>query len=271
MNGSLISLCTKLLLPIVRFCLRRGLKVQEMHEALKHALVIAAYEELERAGIESNTSKVAAVTGIHRRDVLRLGARPTPKSGSMNILAKILGQWEHDRRFSDRGAMKTLPVTGRRGSFQTLVEAVSQDLNPGTILAELIRLGFVSEEDGQVSPNTAAFAVSQASLEDGVRMLSYNLQGLCEAVDKNLTEKSNVPCLHIATIYDNICVDKLPEVKAWILKEGSAFHKRVREYLALVDKDINPALVRESGGGKVIVGSFGLTEGPTATPKGEEG
>lgn len=270
MNSSLIPLCTKLFLPIVRFCLRRGLKMQEMNEALKHALVIAAHEELERVGADSNTSKVAAVTGIHRRDVMRLGAQPTPKTGSMNVLARILGQWEHDKRFSEHGVMKSLPLSGKRGSFQLLVESVSQDLNPGTMAAELARLGFVREESGQIVPNASAFAHSQASLEDGVRMLSYNLKGLCEAVDKNISEKDDVPHLHVATTYDNICVKKLPEVRAWILKEGSAFHKRVREYLASFDRDVNPALAHEQGGGKVIVGSFGLSEGPVIVPSREE-
>lgn len=260
MNESLISMCTKLLLPIVRFCLRRGLKIQEMHEALKHALVIAAREELNEIGADSNTSKIAAITGIHRRDVNRLGEQPTPKSGSINILAKVLGQWEHDKRFSQRGAMKPLAVSGKKGSFYELVESVSRDLNPGTILAELQRLGFVRDEQGKIVPQVAAFAHKRTSLEDGARMLSYHVRGLCEAVDRNITERLEVPHLHVATSYDNICIDKLVEIKAWLLQEGSAFHKRIREYLAAFDKDINPSLGQSRGGGRVTVGTFGLTE-----------
>ena len=235
-----------------------------MSEALKHALVIAAHEELHSVGAEPNTSKVAAVTGIHRRDVIRLGSQPTPKIGSMNIVAKILGQWEHDKRFSSRGRMKELPISGSRGSFQQLVTSVSQDLNPATILAELFRLGFAEEQDGVVIPKSVAVTHSRASLEDAVRMLSYNLRGLCEAVDKNIVDRQQVPHLHVATTYDNLSLSYLPQIRQWILNEGSAFHKRLREYLASFDKDINPTLARDEGGGKVVVGSFSFTEEPVS-------
>jgi hypothetical protein len=261
MSASAINLCTKLLMPIVRFCLKRGLKVQEMTEALKHSLVIAAREELQSSGHEANTSKVSALTGIHRRDVMRLGEQPTPKVGSVNLLLKILGLWEQSKKFTNaEGLPKALPFSGQKHSFQDLVSSVSQDLNPSTILSELERLQFVKREADQVVPLNTTFTPSQPTLEEGGRMLAYNIKGLCDAVDYNISERDPVPHLHIATTYDNLSTDSLPTIKKWLLNEGSAFHKKVREFISKYDKDINPKLATKPGGGKVTVGSFGFTE-----------
>ncbi len=73
-----------------------------------------------------------------------------------------------------------------------------------------------------------------------------------------------MPHLHIATAYDNLRIDKMSEIKTWILREGGVFHKRVREYLASFVKDINPSLASHRGGWGAAVGTFGLTELPKA-------
>ena len=74
--------------------------------------------------------------------------------------------------------------------------------------------------------------------------------------NKNLTTAEPIPNLHIATRYDNIVVEAVPEMRRWILSQGAEFHARLRNYLSRYDKDFNPALYDRQAGAKVVVGSF---------------
>jgi hypothetical protein len=63
--------------------------------------------------------------------------------------------------------------------------------------------------------------------------------------------------LHARTVFDNVQVENLPELKRWIRTEGHEFHRRLREKLAELDNDINPQADRQGKKVAVVVGSFG--------------
>lgn len=138
--------------------------------------------------------------------------------------------------------------------------SVSRELNPATVLYELERSGTI-----RITPRGAAL-VSQVFLfkEDpgaALKQLGDDADDLVMAVEENLFGEQDTLHLHIRTEYDNLLRDKLPSLKEWILKQGSLFHRKVREYVSKHDLDLNPALKGE-GGGKLSVTSFSKTEQP---------
>jgi hypothetical protein len=76
-------------------------------------------------------------------------------------------------------------------------------------------------------------------------------------VDQKVDPKN----LHIHTEYDNVPTKDLPKIRAWLLDQGKAFHRRAREYLSRFDRDVSrTSSESDSGSGRVIVTAFSWTE-----------
>lgn len=249
--------CLQVMLkPIARFCLRNSLAIQEIVEALKVALIEEAMHEVSRVSKRVSVSRLSVVTGLHRRDVMRL-TRDTPKAESPASLAsRVIGQWTQDKRFqSAEGAPKVLSYEGDQCEFKDLVRCVSKDLNHCTLLFELERTGAVEKTRAGVKLKKRSFVIG-SDMVKGLEVLAQDSDDLMSAVMENLMEAPSIPQLHARTEYDNVSVEALPRLREWLLKEGSAFHKRMREYISKHDLDIDSS-IEGGGGARVSVGTFG--------------
>ncbi|MCI5065331.1 DUF6502 family protein [bacterium] len=247
-----------LLRPIARFCIGRGIKFQDFQEAAKLAFTCEAEEALQREHESVNISRLSVVTGLQRKDIKRLQSNP-PEEGEATLLAKILGQWQGDRRFSTaRGKPRVLSIEGAESEFSQLVAAVSKDLKPHTVLFELERIQAVHRSERGIKLLDGALSVTDDVL-GGLEFLTEDISDLFHSVEENLFQHLTVPHLHIRTVYDNICVSALPKIRLWILENGSAFHEAARNYISQFDKDLNPKLFHEEGGARVSVGSVSFS------------
>ncbi|MCO6430852.1 MAG: hypothetical protein J5J00_08320 [Deltaproteobacteria bacterium] len=250
--------CLRLVLrPIARFSLQRAINIQDLVESLKFVLISVAKEELEAGGEKPNVSKLSIMTGMHRRDVMRILASDEIPDRPAGLTSRIIGQWEQDSRFTTKaGVPRVLTVDGEDSEFAELVKLVSKDLHPGTILHELERLGVVEHVRGGVRVK-ARYESARGDPEKGYQILGADLADLINAADENVFGSAETPNLHARTEYDNIFVDDLPKIREWLLKEGSAFHQKARNYLSRFDKDINPH-IKKDGGARVVLGTYSL-------------
>lgn len=245
-----------MLRPLARFCLRNSLAIQEIVEALKSALIDEAMQEVSRVSKKVSVSRLSVITGLHRRDVMRL-TRETQRTDSPTSLAsRVIGQWTEDKRFqTSDGNPKVLSYEGDQCEFKDLVRCVSQDLNHCTVLFELERTGAVEKTRNGVKLIRRSFVIG-SDVAKGLEVLAQDSDDLLSAVMENLMDAPAVPQLHARTEYDNVSVEALPHVREWLLKEGSAFHKRMREYLSKHDLDVDRS-IKGGGGARVSVGTFG--------------
>ena len=72
MKNSLISNCYQLLLPLTRLLLRLGISWREMSELTKRAYVEAAAQDYAEKRRPVNTSRLAIMTGLTRKEVKRI-------------------------------------------------------------------------------------------------------------------------------------------------------------------------------------------------------
>lgn len=245
--------------PVVRFCLRNSMVLQEITEQLKRVLVEEAAESMRQAGERVNVSRISVMTGLHRRDVMRLtkgaGEPPSP----MSLASRVIGQWGQDTRFKTAsGAPRILSYEGDQSEFKELVRCVSQDLNHCTVLFELERIGAVEKRKTGVKLIRPTLTISQ-DLEEGCELLARDSSDLMQSALQNIVDKPEIPQLHARTEYDNVSLAALPKIKNWLLEEGAAFHRRMREFISNLDKDTNAGL-EGPGGGRVVVGTFGRVE-----------
>ena len=138
----------RLLAPLARLCLADGLTFDKAAEMLKRSFITAAQEAQPDLPQHGAVSRLAAATGINRREVTRL-LRDIPPRRPVRIplAARIIAQWASDPAYrATDGALRPLPRQGAAPSFETLARAVTQDLHPRSALEELLRLGLVRHD-----------------------------------------------------------------------------------------------------------------------------
>ncbi len=225
---------------------------------MKVVFVENAVEEIQNSGEKANVSRLSAMTGLHRRDVMRIfrEEESEPKPGS--LMTRVVGQWMNDAEFlGSRNRPLILTLEGENSQFRRLVSKVSRDLNPGTVLFELERVGSVAR-----TPRGAKLLLSHYvpvdNAEEGFALLAKDSEDLIDAVDENIFSNPDIPNLHGRTEFDRIRSDAIPYIRNWLIEEGSAFHKRVGKFLAQFDTDFNPGDDGVLGGATVSLGTFSM-------------
>ena len=251
-----------LLLPVMRFCLRRSLKFQEIVEACKGALVDAARDEIDALGGRATTNRISIMTGIHRADIARLEGGVDNESkvrAPSNLVSRVLSRWQVDERFMTvSGKPRVLTFDGKQGEFAKLVDAVSSDPNPYSVLQEMERIGAVEITPRGVHLKTKEYIIS-ADAESTFAHLAQDSEDLIVAVEENIAGDADEPNLHLRTEYDNIGASSLPVIRRWLLQEGSSSHRRIRQFLAKYDRDTNKKRRDSSPRVRVSLCSFSRT------------
>lgn len=132
--------------PLVRLLLAAGVDYPRMAAELKPVFIEQARAELLRSGQRVTDSALSALSGVHRKDVRawREKGETGGRARRASIGSQVFARWMQDPLYRDRRRRpRPLPRLGPEPSFETLARAVTQDVHPYTILAELLRLGLV--------------------------------------------------------------------------------------------------------------------------------
>ena len=242
--------------PLVKLCLRRGMRSQAFFDLTKQAFVSVAKEELGEQAANISVSRLSAMTGLQRKDIKRLEHEEPDSDFTADLLMRIIGQWTGDKRYLDQqGKPRILSLAAPKNEFGRLVASISQDLSPYTALFELERLGAARKEDAGVRLLTSSLEVT-GDQETGLRLLADDLGYFVSGVATNIFSTPPVPNLHARTEYNNIAPSAVPQIRQWILERGAAFHTELRGYLSKFDRDLNPTLDASPNKVTVTVGSF---------------
>lgn len=267
-NDPLFLLLKALLRPIARFAIRHSIQIQRIVQALKEVLVEAASDDIEAHGKNPNVSRLSVVTGLQRKDVLSHLHPQRSKEGRTGLLSRIIGQWQLDPRFaSSGGRARVLSAEGEDSEFRSLVESVSTDLKPGTLLFELERIGVVERTPRGVRLVKRTYS-PRGDISSSLDLLSADSEDLGRAVEENLLRSDGPRHHHAKTEFDAIRADARAEIESWFVEEGKLLHERARAFLSRFDTDIHP----EDKGNvparlRVALGSFSFVEEVTHAQK----
>jgi len=189
-QSKLIKACYAFLVPFAKTLLRAGVSYRELDDLIRRAYVIAASEEFGLRGRPTNNSRIAAMTGIPRKEVSRIRARQIdvgelPRT-ELGPLGDILQMWHTDSQFLDQKSTPlSLPVSGSDPSFEKLVRLAGGDLPVGAVKVELLRIGAISQsENGQLRPIRRE-AIPREVDDRLVTSLSFNLFCLASTIAHN--------------------------------------------------------------------------------------
>ncbi|MEI6733044.1 MAG: DUF6502 family protein [Comamonadaceae bacterium] len=190
--------------PLARLMIDHGLQLPSLVELLKIALVKEAVAAYGLADKGSSDTRIALLTGVHRKDVRRLRSEPVTAEvvgPMMPVAASVVARWISEPRYLNADqtarALARTPGRGNDGEFDftALVAEVSRDVGARAVLDELNRLGVVDlREDGYVALKSTAF-VPQEGLRESFHFLAANVSDHLAAAVHNLKPGRHSPAL----------------------------------------------------------------------------
>jgi hypothetical protein len=147
--ADLLRTLSRLLVPLARLCLAKGITFATAEEVLKRAFVQEANALQPGAPEHGMVSRISTSTGINRREVTRLTKLKAPERATKQPLAaEILARWTTNHSYQNQnGAPRVLNRLGSAPSFEALAQTVTRDVHPRSMLDELIRLDLVSHDE----------------------------------------------------------------------------------------------------------------------------
>ncbi len=249
----------RLLRPLVRLLLRNGVSFGTFSDMAKWVFIDVANREFAIEGRKQSVSRVSVITGLSRREVMRVKKIPKPDMATSrerhNRAVRVIAAWRRETDFTDdRGNPLPLPMDGSNASFGELVRRFSGNVPARAVLDELTRVKAVKKEpDGRIRLLTRAYI--PASPDAGkLNILGTDVAHLISTIDHNLKPDSKVPRFQRKVSYDNIPDEILGPFQQKFGKKAQALLESADRWLAEHDRDENPAV---TGSHRNIAG-FGI-------------
>ena len=190
-NNKLNSIFFQILRPLARLFLRFGRGYREYSELSKTAFVSVASEDYGVHGRPTNVSRIAAMTGLTRKEISRIRTRLERGEGAVierqTPVREVINAWRSRDEFLDEaGEPAVLPLDGDKGSFRSLVRQYAGDIPEGAMKTELKRIGAVVCDEGRfrLLPDDPDRRASEEAMAAELRAGPYPL---LTAVAKNET------------------------------------------------------------------------------------
>ena len=254
----------RVLRPLIRIMLRNGASYGTFSDLAKWVYVDVATKEFGIKGRKQSTSRVSVITGLSRKEVMRVRKLPKPDDSASteryNRAARVIAAWRRGSDFLDeKGRPAPLPMTGSGATFSGLVKRFGGDVPVRATLDELIRVGAVEPcKDGRVRLLTRAY-IPESSDADKLHILGTDVGHLISTIDHNLKPDPIISRFQRKVAYDNLPDDVLPQFRELSAKKAQALLESLDRWLAQHDRDINPA-VKGSGRNRAGLGAFYFEE-----------
>jgi hypothetical protein len=261
---SLYAAVLRLLSPLVRLLLRNGVSFSTFSDLAKWIYVDVAAREFKIEGRRQSTSRVSVITGLSRREVMRVRKlqRPdiTASTERHNRAARVIAAWRRESDFLDaKGKPALLPMEGRGATFSELVKRFSGNVPPRAILDELIHVGAVERRgNGRIGLLARAY-IPQNLDAHKFNILGSDVQYLISTIDHNLNADHGEPLFQRKVAYDNLPDHVLPKFRKLFTKKAQSLLESADKWLAQRDRDIDPS-VKGAGSNRAGFGIFFFEE-----------
>jgi Family of unknown function (DUF6502) len=237
---------TNILRPLVRLLLRNGIPYRTFSDIAKRVYVEVATEEFCIPGRKQSKSRVSILTGLSRKEVLRVRRLPAlddqGAGARYNRAARVIAGWVRDRRFRDgTGNPAELPFEGGAASFRKLVKTYSGDAPARAVLDELLRVGTVQRiPDGKIRLLERSYIPKTGEI-DKIGILGVDVSDLIATIDHNIRQP-DTPFFQRKVCYDNLPLEVLPELKKKAADRGQALLESMDRWMSARDRDVNPGV-----------------------------
>jgi len=246
----------KILRPLVRLALSRGLTLDSFTDITKRVFVDVATHEFHIEGKKQTKSRIAALTGIHRKEVTRVQKLPEGAmkeiSRKRNRAARVFSAWLREPQFLDqKGDPLPLAFEGKNG-FSDLVKRFSGDIPVRTIIDEFKRLDMITinEIDGKLSLNSHGY-VPRGDEDEYLEILGVDTQELIDTIIFNMQDSEGYELYQMKSVFRNVPVEYMAPFRVLSTRMSRNLLEELDHWLAAHDRDMIPDIL---GTGRAKVG-----------------
>lgn len=257
--------------PLVRALIRNDVTHSEFAELVRQSYVDVAYEHYSIPGRKTTFSRVAVLTGLSRKEVVRLTRQREENQvlvkTSPNRAARVVNGWLKDAEFVDgHNKPRTLALQGQEGSFSALVARYSGDITLGAVLDELLRVGVVSQDDNDnVTLNAVGYVPQEDELEK-IHIMSVCAGDLLDTAVHNLLNEPGEARFQRQIIHENVPVSVVNDFQKRSTSESSELLQALNAYLSEQKKGEQP---EGEEGRRVGLGIYYFESTHSTNKKGE--
>lgn len=178
--------------PIARLCIHFGIDHRNLSEMLKVAFVTVAKEEFKVEGKSQTDSRIALITGVHRKDVRRLLGRVPEKKllRQQGLVANLISQWLSTSELIDKHgepiAIPRNPHPDYKISFFSLAEMLTNDIHPRALMDECINRGIVKLSDDGMVHLVVESLIPDDNLDEKAHFFGQTIHDHISAAEYNL-------------------------------------------------------------------------------------
>lgn len=259
----LLNALATLIEPMATLAVAQGAPLAAVQDLVKLAFVDAARRAHPALPAHGAVSRISTVTGLHRREVARLmqldrAAVPTRRSPASQVFTR----WQSDPALKNhQGVPLALPRQGAAPSFEALVQSVTRDVHPRSLLDELCRLGLARLDADTVHLVTDVVFVPEG---DAARMLGYlgsNVGDHLRAAVANVVS-TKPPHFEQAVSADGLSPESLVEFERLVRSQWKALLAATAPALQqMIDAD---RAAGRTDDGRVRLGLYSYSERPPA-------
>jgi len=192
---AVLAAMRRVLGPLVRVLIHFGIPYPALLGLLKRAYLAEAERGFALPGRPMSDSRIALLTGLHRKDISQLrqeAPEASPPAVAATLATQVVSRWiGHPDWRGDDGGPLALPRAPRPGdggrSFEALVAGISRDIRPRTLLDELLRTGLVIEAPDGLLEVAAAAEVPRGGTDRLAYYFGRNLSDHLATAAHNLT------------------------------------------------------------------------------------
>ena len=192
---SLIQALKRVMRPMVRLMLRKGITYTYFADMLKGIFVEIADNEFKIDDKPQSDSRISLLTGVHRKDVRRLRhqslAHGSDLPEAISLGAQLVGTWTSQPPFCKADGepvpLARLASAGGDASFESLVACVSKDIRARVVLDEWLRIGVAILDDQDLVHLCVNAFIPRGGFDEKAAYFAHNVHDHACAAVHNLT------------------------------------------------------------------------------------
>ena len=226
--------------PLVCMMLRLGVSSYAVTEIVRWLYVDIAMRHPEFApgkGMTQTKSRAALLTGLSRREVLRLVSMPNPDSGTAianySRTARVVSGWLMDSRYGDsKGKPLELPVKANNGpSFFGLVNDYAGDIPYRTVLEELRLTGIITQDRDQNLRLNKKALQQDTSNDKTILDAGEFAETLLVALDHDMGGANRNGTSHRLVYGHRVSPEKANRLRKKLVEETGKFTNRIEKFV----------------------------------------
>lgn len=240
-KNHLATAIRRILRPLVHLLIKHEVTHAELTELVRQAYVDVAYNSYGIPDQEMTVSRVAVLTGLSRKEVVRLKAladAESPIKQTPNRAQRVVQGWMSDKEFlNSKKRPKILPIKNlvnseEYGSFVALCKRYSGDITYGAVLDELNRVEITTQPDSDtVKLVNTAYVPKKDELEQ-VRVIATCIADLFNTSLHNIDAEAGQERFQRQVVYGGIDETIAEEFRELAAEKSAELVEELNVFLA---------------------------------------